>query len=78
MTCPDAVGFRTAYGGYDSRPFQDVVDPASVALQLPLKCLDEIQRTDRGGDWLDLFYVERHHDDKTDTGVTLEHDKVSD
>lgn len=41
---PDAVGLGAAYGSDDPRPLQDVLDPAPVALQLPLKCLEEEQR----------------------------------
>lgn len=41
---PDAVGLGATYGGDDCRSLQDVLDSASVALQLPLKSLEERQR----------------------------------
>lgn len=51
---PDTVCFGAAYGCDDCRPLQDVLDPAPVALQLSLKCLEERRRTITGT-WRWLF-----------------------
>lgn len=45
---PDAVGLGAAYGADDRRPLQDLLDPAPVALQLPLKTLQEKWRETTG------------------------------
>ncbi|TNN65921.1 hypothetical protein EYF80_023921 [Liparis tanakae] len=52
---PDAVGLRAANGADDPRPLQDIVDPAPVALQLPLQALEET----RGNE---IFYLVLLHE----------------
>lgn len=48
MAHPDTVCLRAAYRCDDPRPVQDILDSALVALQLPLKCLEERQRAIKG------------------------------
>lgn len=59
---PDTVRLRTTDRCNDSCPLQDILDPALVALQLPLKCLEESQGTTKGKwSWLlDILCLSKH------------------
>lgn len=47
MARPHVVGLGAPYGRHEGGPFQDVLDPALVALKLPLESLQAEQRATR-------------------------------
>lgn len=75
VTRPDAVGLRAAYGCDNPRPFQDVVDPAPVALQLPLKCLQRQRALKVKSRWTCRSFIKWRH--KLGLGVSTSYLSIS-